>query len=234
MGDIYNIYCDESCHLENDGQKVMVLGAIWCSTEKVKEISQRIIDIKMRNGKEKSFELKWIKLTSGNKQLYVDLINYFFDDDDLHFRGIVADKTILNHSSYEQTHDEWYYKMYYYLLKTIASPKDNYNVYIDIKDTLSQAKVVKLKDILCNSLLDFDKTIFQKIQQIRSHESTLIQLTDVLIGALSYSNRQLSSNIGKNEIVEIIKNRSGYSLNKSTLYKESKLNLFFWDGTQHV
>lgn len=234
MGDIYNIYCDESCHLENDGQKVMVLGAIWCSTEKVKEISQRIIDIKMRNGKEKSFELKWIKLTSGNKQLYVDLINYFFDDDDLHFRGIVADKTILNHSSYEQTHDEWYYKMYYYLLKTIASPKDNYNVYIDIKDTLSQTKVVKLKDILCNSLLDFDKTIFQKIQQIRSHESTLIQLTDVLIGALSYSNRHLSSNIGKNEIVEIIKNRSGYSLNKSTLYKESKLNLFFWDGTQHV
>lgn len=40
--DIYNIYCDESCHLENDHQKVMVLGAIWCSLDKVKEISKRI------------------------------------------------------------------------------------------------------------------------------------------------------------------------------------------------
>jgi len=30
MTNIYNIYCDESCHLENDGEKVMVLGAIWC------------------------------------------------------------------------------------------------------------------------------------------------------------------------------------------------------------
>lgn len=234
MSQTYNIYCDESCHLENDQQKKMVLGAIWCSRDKVKEISQRIIDIKIRNGKKKSFEPKWIKITQGNKQLYTDLINYFFDDDDLHFRAIVADKTILNHSSYNQTHDEWYYKMYYYLLKTIASPKDNYNVYIDIKDTLSQAKVIKLKDILCNSLLDFDKTIFQKIQQIRSHESTLIQITDILIGALSYNNRQLTSNLGKNEIIEIIKNRSGYTLNKSTLYKESKFNLFFWDGTQHV
>ena len=30
MGDTYNIYCDESCHLRNDGQKAMVLGALWC------------------------------------------------------------------------------------------------------------------------------------------------------------------------------------------------------------
>jgi hypothetical protein len=30
----YNIYCDVSCHLENDRQKAMVLGAIVCSKEK--------------------------------------------------------------------------------------------------------------------------------------------------------------------------------------------------------
>jgi len=28
MSLIYNIYCDESCHLEHDRQPVMVLGAI--------------------------------------------------------------------------------------------------------------------------------------------------------------------------------------------------------------
>ena len=26
----YNIYCDESCHLQNDNSNVMVLGAVWC------------------------------------------------------------------------------------------------------------------------------------------------------------------------------------------------------------
>lgn len=26
MNQTYNVYCDESCHLENDGQKAMVLG----------------------------------------------------------------------------------------------------------------------------------------------------------------------------------------------------------------
>ena len=28
MNKTYNIYCDESCHLENDGKRFMVLGAV--------------------------------------------------------------------------------------------------------------------------------------------------------------------------------------------------------------
>jgi len=34
MTQVANIYCNESCHLEHDRQKVMVLGAIWCPLEK--------------------------------------------------------------------------------------------------------------------------------------------------------------------------------------------------------
>ncbi len=30
MSQVFNIYCDESCHLEHDREKVMVLGAVWC------------------------------------------------------------------------------------------------------------------------------------------------------------------------------------------------------------
>jgi hypothetical protein len=37
MSDTFNIYCDESCHLENDHQKVMVLGAVWCPFDKTRE-----------------------------------------------------------------------------------------------------------------------------------------------------------------------------------------------------
>ena len=39
MTGIFNVYCDESCHLENDHQKAMVMGAIWCPLEKTREIS---------------------------------------------------------------------------------------------------------------------------------------------------------------------------------------------------
>lgn len=39
MSETFNLYCDESCHLENDHQKVMVLGAVWCPLEKAGEIA---------------------------------------------------------------------------------------------------------------------------------------------------------------------------------------------------
>jgi hypothetical protein len=43
----YNIYCDESCHLEHDGINVMVL--MWCDKEKKSEIFNRIFEIKIKN-----------------------------------------------------------------------------------------------------------------------------------------------------------------------------------------
>ena len=39
MPEIYNVYCDESCHLEHDHQNVMALGAVWCPLDKVREIN---------------------------------------------------------------------------------------------------------------------------------------------------------------------------------------------------
>lgn len=63
MSRIYNIYCDESCHLENDRQKAMLLGAVWCPIEEIKEISKRIREIKMQYGFKKDFEIKWTKIS---------------------------------------------------------------------------------------------------------------------------------------------------------------------------
>ena len=36
---LYNVYCDETCHLEHDNSNVMVLGAVWCPQSKLKEIN---------------------------------------------------------------------------------------------------------------------------------------------------------------------------------------------------
>ena len=30
MPSVFNVYCDESCHLEHDGIPTMVIGAAWC------------------------------------------------------------------------------------------------------------------------------------------------------------------------------------------------------------
>jgi hypothetical protein len=125
MTQIYNVYCDESCHLENDHQKAMTLGAIWCPIEKVKEITEQIKEIQKKYELAPNFEIKWTKVSPAKVDFYLELINYFFNNKDLHFRVLVIpDKSKLNHEEFSQNHDEWYYKMYFTMLKAILTQSD--------------------------------------------------------------------------------------------------------------
>lgn len=235
-----NIYCDESCHLENDKEKVMAIGAVYCPIEKKQEIVERLYSFKIKhklipkhkkNPKENRnyYELKWNKVSAAKLEYYKDVINYFFDDDDLQFRVlIVSDKDKIDLETFKHTHDTFYYKMYFGMLKAILNPENSHHIYIDIKDTRSKEKVHKLEEVLRNDKYDFSKEIIKKVQQVRSHEVEILQLTDLLIGATAYSNRGLENSKPKKELIELIKKRSRYSLNKSTLLKERKFNIFIW------
>lgn len=231
MSELYNVYCDESCHLENDGINVMTLGALWCPVVKRAEISKRLREIKVKHGLSADFEIKWTKVSKGRLDFYLDVIDYFFDDDDCHFRGLVVpDKTVLNHHNFGQTHDDWYYKMYFVMLTSIFDPESKYRVYIDIKDTLGHEKITKLHDVVCNSHYDFSQHMIEKMQRIHSHEAEQLQVADLLIGALAYLHRGLTTNQAKLDLISRIKERSGYQLTRNTLIRESKFNLLIWNG----
>ena len=207
----------------------MILGATWCPKDVKDEVFGRIREIKAKYGFKPEFEIKWNKVSNARSDFYIELINFFFDDDDLHFRGlVVSDKTKLNHNFFNQDHNTFYYKMYFDLLKVILTPNCAYSIYIDIKDTKGQEKVLKLQNVLRNNHYDFQNQIIRKIQQVQSHEVELLQITDLLCGALSYLHRGLQGNNAKLELIDKIRKRSGYSLLKSTLYKEEKMNVFVW------
>ncbi|MCC8304137.1 MULTISPECIES: DUF3800 domain-containing protein [Bacillus] len=226
---MYNIYCDESCHLENDNQKAMVLGAIKIQRDRVKSVSDDIKSIKINHGLSKYAEIKWTKISPSKYEFYEELIDYFFRDFDMNFRGLVIpNKSSLNHEVFDQTHDDWYYKMYYYMLKPVISQIDTH-IYIDIKDTNGAKKVHKLKEYLSNSIHDFYGERITKAQLIRSEESQILQLVDLLIGAIGYENRDLDQSDSKLKLVELIKRRSGSTLRTKTSLFAEKFNLFVWD-----
>lgn len=231
MKQLFNIYCDESCHLENDGEKAMVLGGVWCPADKKDEIFRRLREIKEEHGLNKRFEIKWNKVSKGQLAFYMDIINYFFDNGDLHFRVLVVpNKSELKHDEFGQSHDTIYYKMYFNLLKTLFEPDCAYNIYIDIKDTRGQKKVEKLHEVLCNNHYDFNRELIKKVQQVRSEEVELVALADLLIGAMSYLHRGKTTSEAKLKLIERIKERSKYNLMASTLYRENKFNIFVWRG----
>ena len=229
----YNIYCDESCHLEHDHKKCMIMGALKCEKEKRKRICQEIRKIKVKNGIPAFQEVKWTKISKRTFPLYCDLINYFFDNDNLKFRAIIIDKEKINHSKFNQTHDTFYYKVYYQLLCRAVVPKQENYIYLDIKDTKSNRKVKKLKKCLQYGMYDFNTKYIKNIQTINSKESEILQLCDILIGAIGYINREEDKkpifNHYKLKVVELIKERSSYNLKQTTFLSEEKFNLFFME-----
>ena len=225
-----NVYCDESNHLESDGVSPMVLGAVFGQIDEIREANKRIREIKTKHDISPHTEIKWTKVAPNKLAFYLDLIDYFFDNDDLHFRGVIVNKEELDHEQFNQTHDNFYYKIYFELLKRILDPRNQYHVYLDIKDTRGSKKVKKLREVLSNNMYDFDGDIVQRIQQVHSHEVDVLQLSDILIGALQFLNRSDVESEAKRKIIDRIKKRSGYDLSRSTLLREEKMNLFYWKG----
>nr|DAM84871.1 MAG TPA: Protein of unknown function (DUF3800) [Caudoviricetes sp.] len=228
---IYNIFCDESCHLENDNSDVMILGAITCLEKNKKKHYEAIRNLKLKHGMSSWNELKWVKVSSSKIDFYEELIEYFLINDDITFRVCVAPKRQLDHVAYKQTHDTWYYKMYFNLLDKMIQD-GRYSIFIDIKDTKGGKKISKLTEVLVNAHYDFCRDKIEGIYQIRSHESELIQLADLFIGAIGYYHRGLYDNVdkinGKSKLVNLIQTKVGIDFSKATSVRERKFNIFIW------
>jgi hypothetical protein len=217
----FNFYCDESCHLENDHKKYMLIGYVSSAYNQVRLHNDNIRKLKYKFGIPS--EIKWISLSKSGYPLYSALIEYFFATD-LQYRAIVIEKDKLKHENFNQSHDDFYYKMYFQLLSKKINPDNNYNIFLDIKDTRSAKKVNGLRDFLNRNFISV-----KNLQSIRSHESQLMQLTDIITGAISYYLRGLDTVIAKTKIIEKIQQHSRVPLTMSTHRDSQKFNLFFID-----
>lgn len=228
---MFNVYCDESCHLEHDNSDIMLMGAMYCEDKYKENIFESIRNIKQKHGLSSWYEIKWTKVSNTKFDFYKELIAYIFNNDNLFFRVVIAhDKEQLNHQKYNNgSYDLWYYKMYYLLLDAIIYPNNEYRIFIDIKDTNGGPKVKKLQNVLCNNIYDFKNEVVKDIKQINSKESEILQLTDLLIGCIGYYNRNLIiKENGKKKIIDYILENYDISFSESTSRSEKKFNIFHW------
>ena len=210
MADLVNVYCDESCHLERDGIPIMVLGAVWCKAHLARRIALRIRAIKLRHGLPSAFEVKWSRVTANRLPLYLDLVDYFFAEDCLHFRGIlIPNKGMLRQPGINGSDDDWYYRLCFDLLDSLVDPRDVYGIYLDIKDTRSERNRADLECRLQAKRRELDAAFLCRVQHIRSHESEILQLCDLLIGAIGYQARGLTGSVPKASVVRRIREHSG-------------------------
>lgn len=229
---LYTVFCDESCHLQNDQSPIMVLGAMYCPKEKKRQIYSDIRAIKEKHGLSSYFEIKWTKVSESKIAFYLELLHYFWENEDLNYRGLVAKgKQQLDHWKYNDgDYDLWYYKMYFRMLSPIVHQENEYNILVDIKDTRGGGRIHKLKEVMCNNIYDFKREVITHIGQINSKESEILQLADLINGALAYHYRNLedscAANMGKVQFLQALKDKQ--NIDRCTDRAASKFNLFIW------
>jgi len=219
----FNIYCDESTHLEHDGEPYMIYGYVSIAYNQMKLAKEQIKQIKQKY--DYKSELKWTNISEKTFPVYKEIVDYFFMTD-MNFRAVVVDKLQIDNSRLEYTFNDFYFRMYFQLLHHKIDMENTYNIYFDIKDTCSQSKLHKLKDIL-----KWNASI-RNFQFIKSHESSFLQIADILMGAINYNLRiecgKLDGrNIAKRKLVCVIKDHTNLTLSRTTQKHVQKFNLFF-------
>lgn len=220
----FNIYCDESTHLPNDRRPYMIYSYVSVASNQIKMIREQLKSIKDKYGFNE--EWKWTGIHDRTYQMYRELVEYFFSVSGLNFRAVVVEKSQIDESRADYTFNDFYFRMYFQLLHHKTDMSAKHNIYFDIKDTCSQQKLHKLKDILKYN------TSIGNFQFIRSHESLFLQLADVLMGAINYNLRIRYGDIegkvlAKRRIVEYIEAHANISLTHTSPLSAQKMNLFY-------
>lgn len=217
------VYCDESrpevIYGEKSKDRYMILGGIWVPYDIREDIKNSIKQLKDKHNV--YGEYKWNTVSPSKVDFFLELIDVFF----LHpirFRCIVVDGTTVNLSKYHDSDSELgFYKFYYQLLVHWLNSKETYWIYLDHKKNKLPDRLHTLERVLERSA----NANIGDVQAIESKQSLLIQLADVLIGAVGYKYHQLQSSNAKLSVVEYIEKKLGHEI-YATPKSERKFNVF--------
>lgn len=182
----FDVYCDEShpdlLISKKSNARFIVIGSLWLKTENRQAFKQEI-----KNYKNKYLvggELKWGKVSFSRFDLYSQILTWFFDKGhDLRFRAIVIDREKVNLLSYHENDQELgFYKFYYQLLHHWIKDFNCYHIFCDLKVNRKKDRLNTLKRCLSNANLS---ATVPSVQGVRSSESVLVQITDLLTGLVS-------------------------------------------------
>lgn len=226
----YDIFIDETCHLENDHLPIMCIGYIKVPTdnEVYEELKSELKQVFIKHNQ--NSELKWQKFSKSRLDFYKVLVDYFFQAP-LEFRCILVKyKDRLNHKDFNQgSHDNFYYKLIYYLLRVNNTADSKIRVFIDVKDTRGKEKLMKINEIFENEFKEVSS--FNYFQHLHSDHNIFFQLADFFIGAVAYKTRVSSGNLKeptehKLAFINYLEEKSGFSLDEGTEPWETKFNIF--------
>ncbi len=226
----FDIYCDE-CRPDllssrHPPARYMVIGSLWLRTDDRAAFKSAIHEL--RDQHRIGGEIKWQKVSPSRAAFYRALVDWFVAENDrLRFRCVAVEHDKVDLVRYHDNDQELgFYKFYYQMLHHWIMDFNEYVVFCDYKSNRRPDRLDVLQRCLAYSNLSASVA---NVQAIRSRESVLMQLADVLTGAaaarLNGTLRDLSA---KAQVVETLETGIGNTI-KHTLKTETKFNVFVID-----
>ena len=220
----FEIYCDE-CRPElftsREKSGYLSIGGLWVPVEERLTVKNAIKSIKAEYNV--WGEIKWNKVSGSKLNFYQAIVKYFFENPNLRFRTILIDSSRVDLLQFHENDSELdFYKFYYQLIHHWILDFNKYYIFVDKKTNRLPDRLTILKKVLNNSNLSSQ---IISIQSLPSNEVILIQLVDLLSGAVNASFNQSHSSRAKIDFIHFIEKFIKHKISPTTKGEE-KFNIF--------
>lgn len=185
---MYNVYVDESC---KDVHKFLVLGGLVVHSGEDASVCQSLQQV--RRTHDTFGEVKWVKVSKSKLAFYKDFVDVFFaraGRDELHFHSLVVDTATFNHKKWNMGDAEiGFNKLIYQLLLHRFGKRYGHmplHAYLDARSSKDSPEAIRPMLNAALAREGISGRPFKKIHFMQSHDSEVIQLNDLLIGALGF------------------------------------------------
>ena len=222
-----DVYCDETypdLFSSNHPQaRYLLIGSLWLKSADRERFKVSIHEL--RNKYKIGGEFKWTKISPSKVDFYKALLNWYYEQgEDLRFRCIAVDHKQVDLIRFHESNQELgFYKFYYQALHHWIHPFNQYRFFCDFKKNRLRDRLHTLESCLAYSNLT---AVIETVQAVRSKESVLIQLADVLVGLASARlNGRLREGGAKEEVATHLEKMLERKI-ASTALNEKKFNVF--------
>lgn len=179
-----HIYADESC---KDTHKYLVLGGICVELD---NLIPTLALLKQVRDKHKTYgEVKWQKVSKAKLFFYKEFVDVFFNlakVDNLHFHSLVVDTSTFKQTNHELGFNKLIFQL---LLHKFGRKYGSSRLYAHLDDRTTRYSPDDMRPML-NACLRRDwkytNNPFKRLTFIDSKDSDIMQLNDLLIGAIGF------------------------------------------------